>query len=391
MELLLWRWSTSVQITSDLIIAVFFVVLARSVRRAELRAWVCAWLANLGALLITILFWLLQPRSPLVFAVVCALYVFCKTLFIVLLISGSSAFTVRRSRIAYVQLTAGVAGFSLLGAAFVHAIDQLGVIEATAIGGCLAAGAVYLCVQRPPGYGWLATGFGVRSALAAGEAAAYAAHALSGESGSPLTATFLASHSSFDTGAEWMIALGCVLMLYRTIQLELTRANGDLHAAQHELQVMLDHDQLTGVLNRRSLPALLHSVRATGAMILFFDLDGFKRINDTFGHHTGDACLCRFARALYETFSGGDHVVRYAGDEFLVVTRALDPAGIDARIDSVRDHLHRAAGDGVPLQFSVGVAFLPKGGDAEAALRAADEAMYRNKNAIARPKPELCM
>ena len=51
MELLLWRWSTTAQITSELMIAVFFVVLARSVRRVEMRPWVQAWVANLAALL----------------------------------------------------------------------------------------------------------------------------------------------------------------------------------------------------------------------------------------------------------------------------------------------------------------------------------------------------
>lgn len=381
-ELLLWRWSTSVQITSDLIIAVFFVVLARSVGRAELRTWVGAWLANLGALAITIAFWLLQPRAPLVFAVICALYIFCKTMFIVLLTVGSIAFTARRqARIPYAGLAVAVAAFAALGGMFAHVIDQLGMIEATTICLCLAAGAVFVCIQKPPGYAWLATGFVVRSALAAAETFAYAEHAMKGgESGSPLFATFLASHSSFDTGAEWMIALGCVLTLYRTIQQELIQSNSDLHAAQSELQAMLDHDQLTGALNRRSLPAMLRDAQATGAAILFFDLDGFKKINDTLGHHAGDACLCRFALALQECFRSGDRIVRYAGDEFLVIAPGIEPADIDARIATVRDRMRVASNEIPQVDFSVGAAHLAQGGDAEAALRAADEEMYRNKN-----------
>ena len=69
MELLLWRWSTTAQITSAIVIAIFFVVLGRSVRRVELRPWVSAWLANLAALLVTSVFWFAQPESPATFIV----------------------------------------------------------------------------------------------------------------------------------------------------------------------------------------------------------------------------------------------------------------------------------------------------------------------------------
>lgn len=55
MELLLWRWSTTAQIASALMIAVFFIVLTRSVRRSELQLWVNAWLANLAALAVTVI------------------------------------------------------------------------------------------------------------------------------------------------------------------------------------------------------------------------------------------------------------------------------------------------------------------------------------------------
>jgi len=382
-ELLLWRWSTLVQITSDLIIAVFFIVLVRSVRREELQCWVGGWLANLAALLVTIGFWLLQPRAPLVFAIVSGLYIFSKTTFVMLLALGSVAFTARRSSsVPYPHVLIGAALLALCGGLFVRSIDQLGVIEATTISMCLASGALFLCIEKPPGYGWLAMGFAVRSTLAAAETVAYAEHAVSdGANPSPLLATFLASHSSFDTGAEWMIALGCVLMLYRTIQQELVRTNNDLRLAQSELRAMLDHDQLTGVLNRRSLPALLREGQIMGAALLFCDLDGFKQINDSHGHHIGDQCLRRFARALRDSFRPEDQVVRYAGDEFLVLYAGTDEADAAARIEVARARVNDAKRDGPPIRFSVGLAWLGAQGDAEAALRAADAAMYKAKKA----------
>lgn len=383
MELLLWRWSTSVQITSDLMIAVFFLVLARSVGRHELRPWVNAWLANLVALSVTIAFWLAQPQSAMAFTVIAWLYMFSKTLFVTLLVVGSAGFSARESaRISYRNLLLGVAAFSLFGVFLARSIPWLGVVESTTIAVCLAAGAVFLVAKKTPAYGWLAAGFIARSLLALAEAIAAGSQLLPGsQANPPLVASFLAAASSFDTGAEWMIVLGCVLTLYRTIQQELIQSNGELRSAKEELQLLLNRDQLTGVFNRRSLSAILRESQATGATILFFDLNDFKGINDSHGHHVGDDCLRRFARALQESFRTGDHVIRYAGDEFIVVAPDMAPADVEACIETVRAKLRPDSADGLRIGFSVGRAHLPVQGDPEAALRAADEAMYRDKAA----------
>src|SRR3954467_1397493 len=95
MELFLWRWSTTAQITSELMIAVFFVVLARSVRRVEMRPWIQAWLWNLVALLVTIIFWFAQPKSRIAFMTIAFGYTLSKTIFSVLLVAGTWNF-VRR-------------------------------------------------------------------------------------------------------------------------------------------------------------------------------------------------------------------------------------------------------------------------------------------------------
>jgi diguanylate cyclase (GGDEF)-like protein len=381
MELLLWRWSTSAQIASGLLIAVFFAVLARSVRRVELRPWVSAWMANLAALFVTSVFWFAQPQSPVLFISLRFGYFFSKTMFVVLLALGAWAF-VRRGipRLVMKPALAAVAVYSLIGALVVDSIERIGVMQSAVIGVLLIAAALLLIVKRVDGSGWLAGGLALRGVLAVVETVAYATRVVPNAwAKSDAVGVFLAAHSSFDTGAEWVIALGCVLTLYRTIQQELTRTNAELLSAQEVLQELVDRDPLTGLSNRRALPAVLRESFHTGATILFFDLNDFKEINDSYGHQTGDECLCHFATTLQTTFRPQDVVIRYAGDEFLVVAPGAKPEELMERIETLRDRL-KFDRPGLPvIRFSVGQSVLPVNGKPEDALRAADAAMYADK------------
>jgi diguanylate cyclase (GGDEF)-like protein len=382
MELLLWRWSTTAQITSELMIAVFFVVLARSVRRVEIRPWVWAWLANLAALGVTIIFWFAQPSSPFAFVVLRGSYFFWKTMFVVLLVAGALSFVRRRPGVAVRRAAlACVIVYSIVAAFAMDTIDRIGLSQSAVMGLILGACAVLLLVERAPGAGWLTAGISIRAILAVVETLAHGARIvpMRGVSESAV-GIFVASYSSFDTGAEWVIALGCVLILYRTIQQELLQSNVDLLAAQEVLQELVDRDPLTGLSNRRALPEVLRGVFDSGATILFFDLNDFKGINDAYGHQMGDECLKRFARVLQTSFRPEDHVIRYAGDEFVVIARSADPTQVADRVERLRERLKFERADGPPIKFSVGQAHLPANGDSEAALRAADEAMYREKS-----------
>jgi diguanylate cyclase (GGDEF)-like protein len=144
------------------------------------------------------------------------------------------------------------------------------------------------------------------------------------------------------------------------------------------LRRLVDRDPLTALANRRALPEILRQVQPHGALLLFFDLDDFKGINDRQGHAAGDACLRRFAVALQDCFRPDDALVRYAGDEFLVVASGLDAPQAHERVGRLRQRLLRADAAG-PIAFSVGMAELAPKGVPEAALREADEAMYRAK------------
>ena len=384
MELLLWRWSTAVQGTSLVLLTLFFVVMARSVHLAEVSWWAKAWACNLAALGATLFYWYFQP-PPGLFPVVAAAYMLGKTAFVLLLMRGASALkrpgdplpSLRRWTVALVVYAAGAAPFTTT-------IDRLGLVQHSVMAVLLAAGAIRL-LRRPreSGIAWLAAGLLLRAVFAGGEAAAYAHQLLPSFSVAPFRvdrgAAFLAASSSFDSGAEWLVALGCVLALSERVQRELRHSNEGLLAAQEDLRRLADRDPLTALANRRQLPEAFRSIQPQGALLLFFDLDDFKGINDRYGHDVGDECLRRFATALGECFRPSDVLVRWAGDEFLVVASGLDDMSGGERVARVREKLGTASGGGPPVSFSVGVARLAPGGQPDEAVKEADRSMYAAK------------
>jgi diguanylate cyclase (GGDEF)-like protein len=123
----------------------------------------------------------------------------------------------------------------------------------------------------------------------------------------------------------------------------------------------------------------------TEVSLLVLDLDDFKEINDTYGHHVGDRALRDVAHVLRTVIRPYDICVRYAGDEFIVV---LAGCGLD-EAEHKRTELQRAIGDTafeaktgtlIPLSISAGAAVFPHDGDSyESLLAKADSRMYRDK------------
>ena len=389
MDALLWRWSTAVQITSALLIALFFLALMRTTRRPELRVWVLAWVANLFALGATVAYWMQPAQAEAFLRVAQFPYIFLKSSFVVLLIAGAVRFgKPQMARQVIARMGLAVFGLSMIVGLVVTSLDMRGALMAGTIALALVGAAIYMTVTRQPSCGWLAVGFAMRAMLALAESVANGALASQGPDAlNGGAASFLAVSSAFDAGAEWLIALGGVLALYGTIGKELTRSLTDLVVTKDELRTLSHRDPLTGVFNRRRLQDILDDSRLTGATILFFDLDEFKDINDVHGHHVGDEALQHFARVLQTAFRPGDHVIRYAGDEFIVVGQGIEQVDIAERIEMVRDTLlrERGAGKGPEIRFAVGEAYMPVGGDPDAAIRAADAAMYRRKGEARRP------
>lgn len=385
MELFLYQLSIWGLAATAVLIAMFFIVLARSVRRAEMRWWTLGWLANVGAMAVTLLFWYLQPPAT-THGLVFATYLLVKNAYVWMLARGALEFAGRRPRMLEARATVpAMLVFSLAAIVTVTTRDRLGLVSQAIVALVFGWGAWTLGGRRAAHARWLVIALGVRAVLAGAEAAAYGVNVLGLATPEQMSLAFvvpanwiLASHYPLDTAAEWILAVGFIVGVSERTQAELRLANERMLSAQDELRRLVDRDPLTGLANRRALPEVLRDVQPRGALVAFFDLNDFKAINDRYGHAAGDQCLLRFAGALSQSFRPTDTVIRYAGDEFVVVASGLDELGLSARIDAVRARLRPEPGE-LAVTFAYGVAHLEPGGNPEDAIRQADEAMYARK------------
>lgn len=382
---LLYQWSTAAQLISVLMIALFYATLARSLRRAEVRWWARSWWCNFAALSLTVIYWFVTP-PPGATIVIRSLYVGAKIAYALLLIEGAWALR-EPGRMWLSQRALGViVGMSVaVAAAFLVSINLVGIAVQGTLGVLFLWCGAVLFGERAKLTAWLGIAFLARGLFALIEGIAYGANTLPAGTFSPSMtsglALFLGAHSSIDLAAEWLLALGGTVALARRGVDELQSANDGLLCVQGELRRLVDVDPLTELSNRRALPEAFRDVYMSGAVLVFCDIDDFKQVNDTYGHLAGDACLQRFAGALRTTFRPADNVVRYAGDEFLVVCKDMDLATANARVDRLRTRLAEGGRNEIPLEFSAGVVELRPQQDSDDAMRQADIAMYAAKAA----------
>ena len=144
------------------------------------------------------------------------------------------------------------------------------------------------------------------------------------------------------------------------------------------------HDALTGLGNLAKTRDLLAAAYASGrpASVVLVDLDGFKAVNDTFGHAHGDALLCQVAERLRGCLRAQDHVTRIGGDEFVVVLdgdREDDVLAVSCRVlEALRDAVC-VSSTSLSVRASLGIALTRDAASPDELLRNADLAMYASK------------
>ncbi len=158
-----------------------------------------------------------------------------------------------------------------------------------------------------------------------------------------------------------------------------------------EAEALADRDPLVHALNRRAFLRELHRTMSeverykTPAAVLYIDLDGFKALNDGYGHAAGDAVLIHIGRLLMESVRESDVVGRLGGDEFGVILNRVGAEEARAKAAHLNDLINSSAliHAGVPhrIRASVGVHPIAAVEDPEIAIARADEAMYADKHA----------
>jgi diguanylate cyclase (GGDEF)-like protein len=204
----------------------------------------------------------------------------------------------------------------------------------------------------------------------------------------------------FYAGCPLTVTNGCrlgTLCIYdvkpRTMDDEEQALLRDLaHMAEQELTAvqLATLDELTKISNRRGFESLgqhaLNACQQHGkpASLLFFDLNGFKQINDTYGHAEGDEALVAFAEVLRQTFIDSDVIGRLGGDEFAALLADAHDDDVDSvlgRFQNALDECNRRRKRGYDIRYSVGrtVYDSGSGGTLAVLLAEADKAMYSHK------------
>ncbi|MDN6297935.1 MAG: diguanylate cyclase [Halomonas sp.] len=155
---------------------------------------------------------------------------------------------------------------------------------------------------------------------------------------------------------------------------------------ERELETQAMRDHLTGVYNRRAFDAALARCVADSAhdqlpfALLMFDIDHFKRVNDTFGHDQGDVILQQLARCIKDCLRASDVLARWGGEEFAILLHGTGHEGAwilaERILHCVREHRF----DGPPITVSIGVAEYLPGESRETLINRVDQALYTAKH-----------
>jgi diguanylate cyclase (GGDEF)-like protein len=166
---------------------------------------------------------------------------------------------------------------------------------------------------------------------------------------------------------------------------QLSSKNEDLKIALDKINYMALHDDLTGLPNRRALHEKLKELieETKPFTLIFIDVNKFKEINDTLGHHYGDKMLQTISRLLNEATKDLGTVYRQSGDEFIITIETIDQASIEDTISRINQYATfpiRILQSELAISFSIGIAQYPTDATTiDEIINLADIAMYKAK------------
>jgi diguanylate cyclase (GGDEF)-like protein len=355
----------------------YFVLLWRMVKLREVRLWTLAWLADAVALA-AVFIHVYAAIPPFGHRITLVLYLAGKAAFATLVVAGARRHLRpgTEPRMSPLFLTLFIASWSLILGLAVPSLWHGQLAESALVGVVLFAGGI--TVLRNPRSSisrWLGWAMLVEGVLFLGSAALLAPALW----GNRFGFAYLNYWAFFEAWAELMLALACIAVIADRREELLHYANRELLESQQRLSRLVDTDPLTNLSNRRSLRKKMSSVIESGGAFIFIDINNFKQINDLFGHQVGDITLQRLAKLIVEQFRPEDNVIRWGGDEFLVVSPGMDQVSAKARVAAIREALKRPTEDCPTFSIAVGISELFPGGDPTAALEEADRRMFAEK------------
>ena len=185
-------------------------------------------------------------------------------------------------------------------------------------------------------------------------------------------------------------ALGGFALLIGLMIRYMRRTAAAIAAGERQLRHLALHDPVSGLPNRiyfsERLEQSIREARAGGlsAAVFYIDLDHFKDVNDTLGHHIGDALILSVTQRLSRVMRSEDLVARLGGDEFAIITACASDSyslqAIAGRIIAAVCAPYAISGHNIIIGASIGIAVIDRRNDAADILRYADMALYRAKN-----------
>ena len=370
----------TIQALGAALIGMLCLMLNRVVQRPALSAWSAGWL-SLAVALIALLVQQAMPRTS---AFTLPMYMFGEYLYGYFLISGCAHFAGRRWPAGVLQplltpaAVVAIAMPQLIGYEFRNVF----LVQATLLSGFFIVALLALrpAVKRyPSSPGLLA----MRIALALlivnflYYIPIFGANLLFNE---PLPMTALKLSSAAHLVFEFVLGFGGAVLVLEQSHRTLAVRNRDLLADNRRFRIEAEQDALTDTCNRHAFFHLLDELAMQRHMahgcVAVLDVDDMKAINDRYGHAAGDAALVRVANTLRSLVRRDDHLFRWGGDEFLLVTIDLDGIEFRSRLESLNARLRS---NDAPVQVSHGYAEFERADQLLDAVRRADVAMYAQK------------
>ncbi|MBC7681435.1 MAG: GGDEF domain-containing protein, partial [Ferruginibacter sp.] len=185
--------------------------------------------------------------------------------------------------------------------------------------------------------------------------------------------------------------VGCSFLTWRltTMREHMRKQKDQLEQALEKIQQIATRDELTGVANRRFMLELMDEQiqraarTGTAPMVALLDIDHFKGVNDTYGHHAGDCCLQTFATVVQSGIRNTDRLARWGGEEFLILLTDTDFGFALDCLERVRTQVAQAVvvvgGVDIRVTVSIGVTQYQAGDSIEKTIERADLALYAAK------------